>query len=229
MLKILIYGNAEERKTLEEALSKSLKENKFSFDIHHLSDSQKFIKNYLFNSNYQLIVAALGDSTKYIIKSCSGMPLPRVITGHISFPPTPEEIDEKLIRNDELASFFSPGEYTVTHRNATRKIPYEDIEYIQSEIGKSVIHLTNGDTETVSKSTNKVLKEINRKYFTRCCLGFAVNTHNVRKIHHSGKNAKVLELKSGAKIILTRTYLDKFAAACSLSFPGGSDLKTLDD
>lgn len=228
MLKILLYGNAAERKILEEALLPHLKENNISFDIHHLSDSQKFAKNYLFNSDYRLTVAYLEGVTTYIIRSCSDMPLPYVITGSMSFPPAPEEIDEKIIRNRELASFFSPGEFTVTHRNFTRKIPYEDIDYIQSDNKKTIIHLSNGDTETVSKNIGKVKAEINRKYFVKCCLGYIVNTRNIRKIHRSGRDYKVLELKSGAKVTLTNTYFDKFAEAYSLSISRLASLKILD-
>ncbi len=41
MLNILLYGSAEERKILEEALQNSLKESKISYDIHHLSNPQQ--------------------------------------------------------------------------------------------------------------------------------------------------------------------------------------------
>lgn len=127
MLKILLSGSAEERKILEEALLRPLNEYKISFNIHNLSDPEKFKRSYLFNDDYHLIVMCLDGSTKYIFKGCCGSPLLYIITGIMSFPPTPEEIDEKLMRNRELASFFSPGEYTVTHHGCTRKISYEDI------------------------------------------------------------------------------------------------------
>ncbi|NYB72844.1 hypothetical protein HZF24_01670 [Sedimentibacter hydroxybenzoicus DSM 7310] len=112
------------------------------------------MKNYLLNSSYRLIVVCLDGSTSYVIKD-SCMPVLHVVTGTMSFPPTHEEIDEKLMRNPELASFYSHGEYTVTHRGLTRKIPYEEIDSLQSDNKKTIIHLTNGDTEIIQKGNQK--------------------------------------------------------------------------
>jgi len=228
MLKILLYGSAREHKILEEALQKPLKENKISFNFQYLSNPQQLMKNYLLNSSYRLIVAYLEGSTTYVIKD-GCMPVSHIITGIMDFPPTPEEIDEKLIRNPELASFYSPGEYTVTHRNFTRKIHYEEIDYIQSDNKKTIMHLTNGDREIISKNIGKVNAEINRKYFVKCCMGVIVNTRNIRKIHHSGKNSRVIELKSGARVVMTEGYFKKFAEAYSMSVSKLADLKALDD
>ncbi len=229
MLKILLYGSAEERKILEEALQKPLKENKISFDIHYLSNPQQLMKNYLLNSSYRLIMACLDDSTSYVIKGGSSMPGSYVVTGVLAFPPTPEEIDEKLMRNRELASFYSSGEYAVTHRGLTHKIPYEEIDYLQSDNKKTIMHLTNGDTEIIQKGIGKVNAEINRKYFAKCCIGVIVNTRNIRKIHRSEKNSRIIELKSGAKVVMTEGYFKKFAEAYSMSVSKLADLKTLDD
>ncbi len=228
MLKILLYGSAEERKILEEALQKPLKKNKISFNIHYLSNLQQLMKNYLLNSSYRLIVACLDGSTTYVIKDGS-MPVSHIITGILGFPPTPEEIDAKLIRNRELASFYSSGEYTVTHRSFTRKIPYEEIDYIQSDNKKTIMHLTNGDTEIISKNIGKVNAEINRKYFAKCRIGVIVNICNIHKIQRSENDSRVIEFKSGAKVIMTRGYFKKFRDTYSMSVSGLADLKILDD
>ena len=228
MLKILLYGSAGERKILEEALQKSLKENKISFNIHNLSNPQQLMKNYLLNSSYRLIVACLDGTTAYVIKGDGSVPV-SYVTGIIAFPPTPEEIDEKLIRNRELASFYSSGEYTVTHRGFTRKIPYEEIDYIRSDNKKTIMHLTNGDTEIIPKGIRKVNAEINRKYFAKCCIGYIVNTRNIHKIHRSGNNSRAIEFKSGAKVIMTSGYFKKFANAYSMSVSGLAGLNNIDD
>ncbi len=228
MLKILLYGSARERKILEEALQKPLKENKVSFNIQYLSNPQQLMKNYLLDSSYRIIVACLAGSTSYVIKG-DNKTVSNIITGIMDFPPTPEEIDEKLMRNRELASFYSSGEYTVTHRSFTRKIPYEEIDYIQSDNKKTIMHLTNGDTEIIQKGIRKVNAEIDRKYFAKCCIGVIVNTRNIHKIHRSEKNSRVIELKSGAKVVMTEGYFKKFAEAYSMSVSKLADLKTLDD
>ncbi|WP_313163534.1 LytTR family DNA-binding domain-containing protein [Sedimentibacter sp.] len=228
MLKILLYGSTQERKILEDALQKPLRGKNISFDIHYLSNPQQLMKNYLLNSSYRLIVACLDGSTSYVIKD-GCMPVSHVVTGTMSFPPTPEEIDEKLMRNPELASFYSHGEYTVTHRGLTHKIPYEEIDYLQSDNKKTIMHLTNGDTEIIQKGIGKVNAEINRKYFAKCCIGVIVNTRNIRKIHRLEKSSRIIELKSGAKVIMTEGYFKKFTDAYSMSVSKLADLKTLDD
>ncbi|WP_312813714.1 LytTR family DNA-binding domain-containing protein [Sedimentibacter sp.] len=228
MLKILLYGSAEERKILEEALKKPLKENKISFNFQYLSNPQQLMKNYLLNSSYRLIVACMDGVTSYVIKD-GCMPVSHIVTGTMGFPPTLEEIDEKLMRNPELASFYSPGEYTVTHRGLTRKIPYEEIDYLQSDNKKTIMYLTNGDREIISKNIGKVNAEINRKYFAKCCIGVIVNTRNIRKIHRLEKNSRVIEFKSGAKVVMTEGYFKKFADAYSMSVSRLADLKALDD
>ena len=229
MLKILLSGSAKEQKILEEALLQPLNEYNISFNIHHLSNPEKFKRSCLFNDDYNLIVMCLDGSTKYIFKGCSGSPLLYVVTGTMSFPPSPEEIDEKLMRNRELASFFSPGEYTVTHHNYTRKIPYEDIDYIQSDNKKTIMHLTNGETETISKNIGKVVSEINREYFAKSSTGLIVNTLNVYKIHNSARDYRIVELKSGAKVTLNSIYFNKFRDAYALSVSRVASLKVLDE
>lgn len=227
-MKILLYGSAEKRKISEEVLQKSLEENEISFSMHTLSNPQQLMKNYLLNSSYKLIVAYLDGSTAYIIK-CDNMPASYVIPGTMTFPPTLEEIDEKIIRNQELASFYSPGEYTITWRGFMRKIPYEEINYIQRDNKKTIIHLTNGDREIILKDIGKVNDEINRKYFVKCCIEVIVNTRNIYKIHRSGKGSRVIELKSGAKVIMTEGYFKKFTDAYSMSVSKLADIKILDD
>lgn len=229
MLKILLYGNAQERKILEEALQKPLKENRISFDIHYSSNPQQLMENYLFNRYYRLIVACLDGSTAYVIKGDGRRHDYYIAKGTISFPPTPEEIDEKLMRNPELSSFYSSGEYTVTHRGFTRKIPYEEIDYIQRDNTKTIMHLTKVDRVIISKGIGKVNDEINRKYFVKCCIGVIVNTRNIHKIHRSGNDSRVIEFKSGARVLMTEGYFKKFADAYSMSVSKLADLKTLDD
>jgi len=229
MLKILLYGNAEERKILEEALQKPLKENKISFSFRYLSSPQELMKNYLFNKNYRLIVACLDGSTAYVIKGDGSKHDSYIAKGTMSFPHTHEEIDEKLMRNHELASLYSSGEYTITRQGITCKIPYEEIDYIQRDNKKTIMHLTNGDSEIISKGIEKVNDEINRKYFVKCCIGVIVNTRNIHKIHRSEKNSRVIEFKSGSMTLMTEGYFERFAKVYSMSVSRLADLKTLDD
>ena len=229
MLKILLYGSAEERQVLEDALQKPLKENEISFNIRYLSNPQQLMKNYMLNRHYKLIVACMDGRTSYVIKGDSNKPDSYIAKGTMSFPPTHEEIDENLMRNPELASFYSSGEYTVTHSGFKRKISYEEIDYIQADNKKTILYLTNGDKEIISKNMGKVNSEINRKYFVKCCTGIIVNTRNIRKIHRSEEKSRIIELKSGARVIMTKIYFDNFLKVYSMSVSRLANLKTLDD
>lgn len=227
MLKILLYGSAAEQKILEEALKRPLEEYKISFKIKYLSSLQQLMKNHLLNNGCSLIVACMEGSTVYVIKGNG--PDSDIITGTMGFPPTPEEIDDRLMKNPELARFYSSGEYTLTEQGRTRKIPYEDIDYIKSNNKKTIIYLTNGNTETISKNIDEVEAEINRKYFAKCCLGHVVNTRNIYKIHAWDKNSKVLELKSGAEVVLSSVYFDKLRGIYKMAVSRDANLKNLDD
>lgn len=91
------------------------------------------------------------------------------------------------------------------------------------------MYLTNGDSEIISKNIEKVNTEIYRKYFVKCCIGVIVNTRNIHKIHRSEKNSRVIEFKSGARVIMTKGYFKKFTEAYSMSVSKLADLKALDD
>ncbi len=232
MLKIALYGRLTDQKIIRDALTSPLMENDISFEFHDASNSPEFIKNYLFDDSFRLYIACINNETSYIIRSYSDRHSSHLIFGSMSFPPTSDEINEKLLKNHELSGTCPHREYIIKKHNNELKILHENIEYISTENDKTVIHLKNGDTETVSKRMGKVGKELNGKYFVRCCNGYMVNVFNVHKIHKVNKDTSKIELVSGAMIPLTRASTNVFFEAYSMSVPeinGLAGLKMLDE
>ncbi len=216
MLKIALYGRLKDQKIIRDALTSPLMENNISFEFHDASNSPEFIKSYLFDNDFKLFIACIDNMTSYIIRSYSDANDSHLIFGSMSFPPTPDEIKEKLLKNHDLSGTCPHGEYIIKTK---LKIRHEDIEYINAENGKTIIHLKNGDTETVSKRMSNVANELNGKHFVRCSNGYMVNVFNVRKIHKVSKDTSKIELVSGAEIPLARSYTNVFFEAYSLSIP----------
>lgn len=227
MLKIALYGRLIDQKIIRDALTSPLMENNISFEFHDASNSSKFIKNYLFNNGFRLFIACINNETSYIIRGYSDPHSSHLIFGSMSFPPTLDEINEKLLKNHDLSSTCPHREYIIKKNNTELKILHEDIEYISTENDKTVIHLKNGDTETVSKRIGNVGKELNGKYFVRCHKGYMVNVFNVHKIHKINKGTSKIELVSGATIPLARANTNVFFEAYSMSVPGINRLARL--
>ncbi len=219
MLKIALYGKLTDQKIIRKALTSPLMENNISFEFYNASNSPKFIKDYLFDSDFKLYIACINNETSYIIRSYSDTNNSHLIFGSMSFPPTLDEINEELIKNHDLSGICPHGEYTLKKYNTELKILHEDIEYINAENGKTIIHLKNGGTETIPKRMSSIIKELNRKYFVRCANGYMVNVFNVHKIHRVNKETSEIEMLSGTKIPLSRSYTNVFFEAYSLSVP----------
>lgn len=219
MLKIALYGRLKDQKIIRDILTSPLMENNISFEFYDASNSPEFIKKYLFDNDFRLFIACLDNKTSYIIRSYSDANDSHLIFGSMSFPPTPDEINEELLKNHDLSGTCPHGEYIIKKSNTKLKILHEDIEYINAENGKTIIHFKSGDTETVSKRMSNVANELNRKYFVKCSNGFMVNVFNVRKIHKVSKDTSKIELVSGAEIPLAKSYTNMFFEAYSLSVP----------
>ena len=62
------------------------------------------------------------------------------------------------------------AENIVVRQCTERKIPYEEIDYIQRDNKKTIMHLTNRDREVISRGMGNVNDDINRKYFVKYCI-----------------------------------------------------------
>jgi hypothetical protein len=217
MLKTAIFGSPKDQEAIKNTLIPFFEGNNISFEFHDASNSIKFMNTYLFNNTFKIIITCLRDKTSYIIKSYGNHNVSRFIFGSMSFPPTLEEINKNLFKNHDLSSTCPYKEYIIKKHNKSRKILHEDIEYLQAEKNKTIIHLKNGDTETISKHMGKVANELNINYFVKCCSGYMVNIYNMNKIYKVSKYSYKLELKSGEKIPVSYKNIDEFYKILSLS------------
>lgn len=219
MIKIVLLGNVSDRKQTELALSQYFTEKNISFEFHHATSAVKFLGDYLFNKGFRLFLICSDKKLAYIIKIYDNFDIKttHMISGTLELPPTPGEIEEKLIKNIELSSVCPYGYYYVNNHTVFRKILHEDIEYIQRENNITVIHLRNGETVSTIKNINKISNELKRKYFVKCGKGCIINLFNVKTVN---KDLNTVELKSGIKIPLKKNYFQKIVKAFAFAMNG---------
>lgn len=209
MLKTALYCNAQEREEIEPVLSAYLTEKNMTYEICYVGSASKFISNYFFQKDFQMLLVCKNNSLSYIIKIYHNFDknIMHMVSGILELPLTYDSIEKELFSNIESSYRCPYGIYDVNSRKIYRRILHEDIEYIQRVKNKSIIHLRNGETEEIYKNLNRILNEIDEKYFIKCCKGYIVNIFNINKVH---KDTHLIELKSGNKIPLTKRNFQGF-------------------
>ncbi len=219
MLKIALHCNIQERKEIEPALTAYLTEKNISFEIYHVGSASKFLSDYFFQKDFQLLLICKNKGLSYIIKTYYNFDknYMHTVSGVLELPLTSDSIEKELFNNIENTYICPYGVYNVSNKTVYHRILHEDIEYIKRVKDKSVIYLRNGDTEVTNKSINKIKKELNEKYFIICCKGYIVNMFNINK---ANKDTHSIELKSGTKIPLTKRNFQEFLRAYIFSTQG---------
>lgn len=112
---------------------------------------------------------------------------------------TSEQLNEILFSNN--GQDCPPDIYKINNRKTLRLIPHEDIEYFDWNKDKSLVHLTNNETEEIFQSTKEIKKELPGDYFAECARGYIVNLFNIKRID---KTNQEITLKSSKTIPLNR-------------------------
>lgn len=219
MLKIALHCDVQSRKQFEPALSKYLTEKNMPFEIYHVNSASKFLSNYFFQSDFQLLLICKNDTLSYIMKTYHNFDknYMHMVSGVLELPLKPESIEKELFDNIENSYCCPFGVYVINNRTFFQSILHEDIEYIQREKNKTIIYLRNGETVETNKSINTIKKELNEKYFVKCSKGYLVNTFNIKKAY---KDIHSIELKSGARIPLTKRNFKEFLRTYIFSMHG---------
>lgn len=219
MLKIALHCDKKSLKQLEHTLTQYFEEKKIPFEISHVGSAPKFLSNYFFNNNYQLLFTYKDNQLSYIMKTYHNFDKNYVhmVSGILELPLKSVVLEKELFNNIENSYCCPFGTYIISNRTFFHSILHEDIEYIHRENNKSVIHLRNGETAETSKNINTIKKELNEKYFVKCCKGYLVNTFNIKK---ANKDTHTIELKSGAIIPLTRRNFQEFLRTYIFSMHG---------
>lgn len=66
--KIALYGDAEKRKQIENVLFKYLNKNDIPFEIHNVSDSEQFLREFLLKNDYRLFMISEKGTVSYLLK-----------------------------------------------------------------------------------------------------------------------------------------------------------------
>lgn len=217
MMKIALCGNKKEIKQIEDILSQCFKGKKY--EIHHVSSPLHIIRDYLSETQFKLFIISSKDAITYIINVYNNFDLKilRCISGKIEFPLTYEKINKNIAEKLKSSRICPYGAYVLRRKGEMRRILHKEIEYIHREKKKSVIYLNNGDSESLAKSTVKIAKELNKSYFIKCGKGYVINFFNIDKIDNS---CKVIRMKSGAEIHMSRKGSKEFLKALSISVIG---------
>lgn len=114
----------------------------------------------------------------------------------------------KPIRFDRLVRLLdrltgSGDEATVALQNgcAYEKLALGSITYIESLDGKSIVHLTDGRSETVGKSLCEIEKELSGGRFLRCHRSCIVNMDHITGMDNH------FVLDTGERIVVTQRFM----------------------
>lgn len=209
MLKIVLHCNIKSLQKIESELSEYFNKKSTVFKIYYVGSSSEFLSSYLPNKDFQLLLIYKNNRLSYIIKTYHNFDknYMHMVSGTLEFPLNHETIDKVLFSNIENTHRCPYGIYNVNNKTVFRRVLHEDIEYIRRARNQTIIYLKNGKTEKTSGSINKILNELNEKYFVKCCKGYIVNIFNVTKIN---KDTNTIELKSGTNLPLTKANFRKF-------------------
>jgi len=219
MLKIALHCDIQSRKQIETVLFQYMNGKNIPFEIYHVGSASKFISDYFFQKDFRLMLIYKNNSLSYIMKTYHNFDknYMHMVSGILKFPLEIDNMEKELFVNIETTYRCPYGVYNVSTRAAFNRILHEDIEYIRRFKNKSVIYLGNGETEEIGKSISKIKKELNEKYFVKCCKGYIVNIFNIKKVN---RDTHTIELKSGVVIPLTKRNFQEFLKAYILSIQG---------
>lgn len=224
MLKIALYGRAKCRKKVEEILVQYFNKANIQLQIYNTSNSLKFMTDYLNDDEFRIFIACMDENTIYMIKTNIYEIDNSLIIGHMSFPPTEEEVYKSLFRNYELSNVSVHGKYAVKDGEILRA----DIEYIRWEGNESIFYLKDGSAVSSDQELRKVETELGKKYFARCSNKCIVNILNIFRLYNSEGHLNKIELVSGSKIQVSRAYANRFLESYLKLTPESASLKMFD-
>lgn len=219
MIKIVICGNKKEIKQIEDILVQCLKEISDPIEIYHVSSPLYLMRDYLSEMSYKLFIISSKDSITYMVNAYTNFDLgiSRYIAGEIKFPLTCKKINKSLAEKIKSSWTCPYGSYILRRKGELQRILHEEIEYIHREKKKSIIYLSNGESEPIAKSTTKIAKELDKSHFIKCSKGYIVNFFNIDKIDMS---RKVVRMKCGAEIPISSRGLREFLKAIFITATG---------
>lgn len=130
--------------------------------------------------------------------------------GYIIKPPSPIKIRMLF---DKFSADCNSDAYSVKNRNNIIYIPYNDIEYIESNNSKCVLHHVDGRLYNIYKKLADIEAELDGKSFLRCHQSYIINMSKVRTMTdyfrlHSGT---IIPIRIRNINDIRKAYLDYIA------------------
>ena len=217
--KIALYGDSKKLKQVEDVLTKFLKKNDIPFEIHRVSDSEQFLREFLLKDDFRLFMVSEKGTVSYLLKIYKNFDrqTTRYAYGTLKFPLTQAGLTNQMLEVFKSSHTCPYGVYAAKNRKMSRIILHEDIECIHKEKTKSVFYLCSGETMDVPEPQSGILTELDANYFITCRKGYIVNFFNIEQISDDYKS---LIMKSGAEIPMSRSGQKQLFKSLSLSITG---------
>ncbi|WP_312811978.1 LytTR family DNA-binding domain-containing protein [Sedimentibacter sp.] len=217
--KIALYGDAEKLNQAEDVLSEYMNENDIPFEIHRISDSEQFLREFLLRDDYMLFMVSEKGTLRYLLKIYKNFDRQtvRYAYGKLKLPLTQKELKKHMHEAVKSTHTCPYGIYAAKNAKMSRLIQHSDIECIYKEKNKSVFYLSSGETMEVTNSLSGILTELDANYFIKCSKGYIVNFFNIEQV---SDDYKTLTMKSGVEIPMSRIGQKEFFRSLSLSITG---------
>ncbi|MBP1925637.1 DNA-binding LytR/AlgR family response regulator [Sedimentibacter acidaminivorans] len=201
MITIGIYADSIDRKKISIAVIQFLKENQIEGKVSYIRKSHEILNVFDQHCKYNIIIISKNNELTYIKRNSSHYVKKslQLTTGLLVSPLNSENLGEIIISEN---NYNCPhGFYKIDTNKTMRLVPYKDIEYFHWSEGKSILYLTNNETEDISNTVKRIKTELSEDYFVECARGYIVNLYNVKKID---KINQEITLKSENKIPINR-------------------------
>ncbi len=217
--KIALYGNYKKLNQIEDVLSKYLNGNDIPFEIHRISDSEQFLREFLTKDDYRLFMISEKGTVSYLLKIYKNFDrqTARYAYGKLKFPLTQKELFDQIFEAVKTSHTCPYNIYAAKNAKMSRLIQHEDIECIYKQKTKSVFYLRSGEIMEVTNSLSKIFAELDANYFIKCSKGVIVNFFNIEQV---SDDYKTITTKSGVEIPMSRTGQKQFFKSISLSITG---------
>ena len=217
--KIALYGNYKKLNQIEDVLSGYLDENVVPYEIHRISDSEQFLREFLTKDDYLLFIISEKGSVSYLLKIYKNFDrkTSRYAYGKLNYPLTQNELSSRIIEAVKSSHTCPYGVYAAQNTKLSCLIQHADIEYIHKENSKSIFYLCSGETIEVPDSLSWVFTMLDTNYFIKCSKGYIINFFNIEKVSDDYKS---IIMKSGAEIPMSRIGKKQFLKSLSLSITG---------
>ncbi|WP_312813712.1 LytTR family DNA-binding domain-containing protein [Sedimentibacter sp.] len=217
--KIALHGPTKKLTQIEDILTKFLKKSNISFKIHCVSDSEQFLREFLFKDDYKLFIICEKGNVSYLLKIYNNFDrkTARYAHGKLELPLTQKELRNQMLKILKSSHLCPYGVYAAKNAKMSRLIQHSDIECIYKEKNKSIFYLRSGETMEVPDSLSGILTELDANYFIKCSKGYIVNFFNIEQV---SDDYKTLTMKSGVEIPMSRNGQKEFFKSLSLSITG---------